>query len=403
MAACLTPHGPGGVAVIQIVGPNLGPKLEPHLRKRSASSLNLQVELPNWPSDRLRLCQIVEGNEVLDDAIVAVRASGDGDQVVDLSVHGGPRIVQRVLLLLQRAGITPAMAEDVDRRANSDTSLLDLEAREALRTCKTRLSAKWLMSAAQRLREAVNQIEQELASNHLEAVRERIGNLLGDAKRIRCLLEGVRVVITGPVNAGKSTLANLLAQRNQAIISDVPGTTRDWTEHPAAIRGIPFVFVDTAGVRFTGDPLEVEAIRRGAEQLHSADLVINLFDGSRPPDGGMAEVVRARSHQHGPPRLYVWNKSDLGLHEGTPELLDLADSRGIVISGETGQGMQALQVAMLAALDLSDEPWNWSGPFTDRQCKVLQRLENLFARPCAADIEESKRLLQAIVGNCRHS
>lgn len=326
-AACLTASAAGGVAVIQVVGAGAGTALQALLRGRNTC-------VDEFIPDTLHLLKIADGSDIIDDVLVTTRRRGDGTLVTDLNLHGGPRIVQRVLMLLQRVGAEIVPAERLAPTAWRAANRLEQELLHLLARASTRAVARWIVRGTAswqlELRAAVDSVRQ----GRLENARKRLESLHDRSERANLLIDGVRVAIVGLPNAGKSTLANALAEYDHAIVSDVPGTTRDWLELPGAIAGAPFVFVDTAGLRETSDALESEAMTRGLDQVAKAEIVLLLQDASLPaewPAPGPA------------PDLLAFNKTDLAPAPG---------SGGLAVSARTGAGLEELRRELLVQAGL---------------------------------------------------
>jgi tRNA modification GTPase len=158
---------------------------------------------------------------------------------------------------------------------------------------------------------------------------------LEGARRGERLRDGFNVVIAGPPNVGKSTLLNALAQRDIAIVSDIPGTTRDALEVHLELRGLPVILIDTAGLRETDDPVEREGVARARRRAAEADLVLWLNDDARSPS--------TLDDAAGPPRLAVRTKADLDTRESA--------SLAIAISAKTGRGIEQLLDSIAAAAE----------------------------------------------------
>ena len=166
------------------------------------------------------------------------------------------------------------------------------------------------------------EVEAELAAT-LDSLRVEIAAHLNDARRGEKLREGLMFAIAGPPNVGKSSLINALAERDVAIVSAMPGTTRDALETRVVLGGVPVTLVDTAGLRETTDTIEAEGVRRALARAEDADLVIEVSDGSH--------IITQMEHHH---RILIANKSDLG-HPAPPD--------AIPISALTGEGLDALR------------------------------------------------------------
>jgi len=363
-AACLTPPAAGGVAMIQVVGCDAARIVSRFLKGRHF------IDLEQLPSGRLQLCRFVSDNETIDDAIVASRRHTSGEFVVDISVHGGQRIVQRILLALRDAGVQITDARDISGVCRQAANAIESEALTALMTAKTRRVSQWLMHMPESLSESIAQMVEHIQTGAVAEAANMLRRGIQSARRGKHLLDGVRVLIVGEPNVGKSTLANALAQREHAVVSELPGTTRDWVEHPGAVQGVPFTFVDTAGIRQTDDSIEREAIQRSVQQIASADVVLHVFDASHPPTA-IEEQVASESPDNSH-RLLAWNKSDLGMHEAQRQLCSQAAGIGIGVSGLTGEGLTALRRMLCQAVGLAD--WDVREPifFTSRQVSGLQ-------------------------------
>ena len=363
-AACLTPPGAGGIAVIQIVGPSAATLVSPFLRAKHT------LDLARMEPGELRLCRLVDDEQVIDDALVTVRDTGDGRTVVDISLHGGGRIVQRALLMLKRAGARPVEPIELLRDTGGAANAAEHELLPLLLQAKTRPVASWLLRMADRLPAEVSSVIRAIRADDLPAACAALTALCGGSNKVRHLLDGVRVVLVGEPNVGKSTLANALAGREHAIVSEIPGTTRDWVDHAGAIEGVPFTFVDTAGIRPTTDPIEQEAVRRTHEQIRPAVIVVRVIDLSLPPTVADLEAINAELHgrrdrvssqnEEQPPRdgtasptLLVWNKSDLSAATGHEPLLATAGDAGLRVSARTEAGLSDLRLALLGPVGLT--------------------------------------------------
>lgn len=370
LAACLTPPTVGGIAVIQIVTGD-GRWLCPLLRA------SRPIEFDEPASDELRLCRLMDGEQVIDDAVVAVRRNFEGQLVVDVSLHGGPRIVQRALLLLKDAGARVVAGGELLESTLAEGNLLRREALETISKAKTRAVASWLATTMEHLPRELDRLIGLTHTDRLESVRAQLREWLGASARIQRLLTGVRVVLVGRPNSGKSTLANQLVGRHSAIVSNTPGTTRDWLEHLGAIDGAPFTFVDTAGLRVTSDPVEIEAIRRTHRQIATADILLHVIDPSSPlPPEDQSEtndVNRLNQEFTGAaPVVVVWNKSDLPLDPGYVDTRAEDSTQRVSVSARTGEGLERLRKALLDAAGLTEWQQFIGVPFAIRQVQAIE-------------------------------
>ncbi|MDP3197370.1 tRNA uridine-5-carboxymethylaminomethyl(34) synthesis GTPase MnmE [Tabrizicola sp.] len=336
--ALATARGRSGLAVVRISGP-----------AAFAAGLALCGSLPAARVAGLR--RVTWGGELLDEALVlcfAERASFTGEAVVELHCHGGPAVVGAVLRALSaQPGLRLAEPGEFTRRA-LDNGVLDLaqvegladlidaeteaQRRQAVRVLSGSVGQKvegWrrdLIRAGALLEATIDFADEDVPVDVSPEVLTLIDGLMADlgreaagvtaAERIR---DGFEVAIVGAPNAGKSTLLNQLAGREAAITSEIAGTTRDVIEVRMEIAGLPVTFLDTAGLRETGDRLERAGIERALARAEAADLRLFLSDGSRlllEPTGD---------------DLVVWGKADT-----------ISGQLGLAVSGKTGQGVPEL-------------------------------------------------------------
>ncbi|MFA6891903.1 MAG: tRNA uridine-5-carboxymethylaminomethyl(34) synthesis GTPase MnmE [Sphaerochaetaceae bacterium] len=291
-----------------------------------------------------------EGNAV-DEVIVSVYRAPHGytgDDALDISSHGSPLVVRDILSTLGALGFRAAERGEFTYRAflHGKMDLTQAEAVEELvdsaSDCGRKMALDRLRgSLGSRLKDlreeflsvmASIEVQLDYSEDELDAFvfpRERLEKLAGRIDAIaatyrfgRLYGSGANVVLAGRTNVGKSSLFNLLLQKRRSIVSDVPGTTRDYIEEAYVIDGIPVRLYDTAGLRESGDAVEKEGIDRTKELLGSADLVVYLVeDGDAVP----------KESEH---TLIVWSKSDLKHHDG------------LCVSSVTGDGIAALKSAI---------------------------------------------------------
>lgn len=297
-----------------------------------------------------------------------------GEHTVEIACHGGVLVMRRVLQRLLDAGILPAGAGEFSKRAflNGKMDLTQAEAVMDLISAQTELAMRAAHEQLQgRLGDQAESIRQEILaiSAHVEAYidfpeedidtdtgaalaqriqtcSDGISQLLQTAEQGRILREGVRTVIFGSPNAGKSSLLNQLLGYDRAIVSDVEGTTRDTVEEVLNLKGIPVRLIDTAGMRDTEDAIEQQGVSRTRAQVETADLILEVVDGSQPRTQHLSDDEIGTRHH-----ILVINKADLDLHS------DWKNTKGVPISCTRGDGLEALIDQISEELSMGAAEW----------------------------------------------
>src|SRR6201990_315779 len=305
IAAISTPPGEGAIALVRISGPNAS---------EIADNIFQGKEPPSrFASHVQHLGEICSAeNQMIDQVVLSVHrapASYTGEDLVEIGCHGGTLVSAKVLEACLRAGATAARPGEFTERAflNGKMDLTQAEAVIDLIRAKTDLA---LRSATEQLEgrlggqirkirgelvellahinasidfpeEGIAPDEGETLRARLGSIREEIAALLATADQGRILREGVRVVIYGATNAGKSSLLNRLLGYDRVIVSDTHGTTRDTIEESVNLEGVPIRLLDTAGLRTSASELEREGIARTEKSLQLADLRLHIADGSQ--------------------------------------------------------------------------------------------------------------------------
>ncbi len=399
VAAVATPVGTGAVSMIRISGPDAVKVAD------LAAGGRVSPQAP-----RLACLRVIRdaGGLVIDDGILTVfRAphSYTGEDTVEFTGHGGILATREVLARFLECGAVAAGPGEFTRRAflNGKLDLTQAEGVMDLISAQTRLSLRAARSQLEgtlgrRTTEARDSLLETLA--HLEAwidfpeedidpqtgellrarvraVLATVESLLATADQGRVLREGVRTVIFGEPNVGKSSLLNRLLGFERAIVSEIAGTTRDTIEETINLHGIPLRLVDTAGVREAADRIEAEGIQRTVRQIEAADLLLEIADASRPKPEDAVFPASAAKH------LLVLNKTDLGEHpswQGTAAVrLSCASGAGfdhlsetirdslhfgevdwgehaVAINARHQQSLMLARTALLAAVELLDDP-----------------------------------------------
>lgn len=332
-AALLTAPSPGGIAVIGVNGPHtrdiLGRML---MAVRSDAPIAIDDAVPT-------LCRVVDGHAIIDDAIAVYMTRGK-QFAAEICTHGGVRVVQRVLLALERAGakiVEPARFSHVLRSTDAVSRAIDTE---IIRTGSRRMLA-WLMAQRRILPVFMSNLP-NLSDEERSAFKAR-------SQVATRLVRGIRIALVGPPNAGKSTLANRLIGADRILTSDTPGTTRDWVAEDALIDGWPVTLTDTAGLRGTGCKIEYEAIRRGREQARAADLIMLVLDSTQSVDAMKSQLAEIRDTlPTDRPMILVCNKCD------QPDCAEMSSSGlpSCHVSAMTGTGISDLEVLACSALKL---------------------------------------------------
>ena len=363
IAAIATAAGPAGIAVVRISGPQTPELLaaitrSPYVTAHPRRLIRVRVYAP-------------ENNEPVDDGLAVFfpgPRSFTGEDSAELHVHGGTRNVARVLDAVLRHGASPAQPGEFSQRAfvNGKLDLSQAEAIQSLIHARSETAARLarrqldgflagaLAQAAHPIREALARIEAAIdfpeevgdpdptqLRSWIHQAKQQIDGLLAGARYGRKVSEGAVVVLAGAPNAGKSSLLNRLAGRERAIVTEIPGTTRDTLEEEVVIKGIPITLIDTAGLRTTNDPVEAIGIDRAGKAIGAADLVLLVRDCTAPaPD---PELLPRN------PDLIVWNKTDLD--PDVPADPDCPDGvEACPVSAATGAGIETLRARIGALL-----------------------------------------------------
>ena len=427
IVAIATPPGRGGIGVVRLSGPDahaVAQALITHhgpLQPRHATLTRVRLT-PDAPvvsgcsrTGEERNAPVVSGfSRTVTDAIDQVvatffpaPASYTGEDVVELSAHGSPVVLRAIVRAAIARGARLAEPGEFTLRAflNGRIDLMQAEAVNDLIDASTPLQARaafdqldgtltraiagidaTLFDLIARLEASVDFpdegyhfVEAGALAHAIDDLLARSSALLGDARRGRLIREGLQIAIVGEPNVGKSSVFNALAGASRAIVTDVPGTTRDLVTEVIDIEGLRVTLVDTAGLRETDDPVELEGVSRAQQAIAVADLVLRVEDRSRARS--VVDISFGKV-------LYVANKIDLApaWH----------DDRAVSVSATTGAGLAELRRRIVQALDvdlLRDRP----AMTNVRHIALVDRAHEALARARAAALAEGGSLSEEFV------
>lgn len=379
-ACVLTPPGAGAIAIIRLVGPD-------PLALLDDAFIHPRRGIPRQDG-KLRYGQLMDGAEILDDVLISSETVNVSERAVEISCHGGVRIVQRILELLERRGVLVTTGRDEALSHWPACNKIEEEAVMALADAKTQRAARYASFLRKELPKALGDILAICDRMPVEA-RETMLQLLAGFRTARALLRGITVCLIGPPNSGKSTLFNALLGRQAVVTSPVPGTTRDWVMESVEFQGVPVVLVDTAGRRETDCELEQLAIDAGNYPLDNSDVVLLVLDGAIPLPSTSFEFLRRENQEfwilaNKADLVLSWSREDLGRMEA------MCGSKLISVSARTGEGCELLKQSVIDRFGLLPGRRHSVSLFTDRQQDLVLSLSDPARNPrevCRALLE----------------
>ncbi|MBI4659326.1 MAG: tRNA uridine-5-carboxymethylaminomethyl(34) synthesis GTPase MnmE [Verrucomicrobia bacterium] len=407
IAAISTPLGEGGLAIIRLSGPEalriadgcFAPVGQRSLKPTAAATHTIQYG------------RIVQGGRIVDEVLLSVLRAPrtyTREDMVEISCHGGLLPAKLVLDTLLENGARLAEPGEFTKRAflhgridltqaEAVADLIHSRTELALAAANEQLAGKLAKRIHELRDEMVKTLahieahidfpEEDIAPDTKEQLLDRLTNavafmdrLLRTADEGQILRRGIRAAIVGRPNVGKSSLLNQLLGRDRAIVSPLAGTTRDTIEETANIRGLPVIFIDTAGLRRSGDMIELEGMRRSRETLRKAELILHVFDASEPltpeDESYLAEFAPKN-------RIVVRNKIDLPGRLSLPANLN---APGVDVCCVTGQGIETLKDAIKEMI--------WAGKIGAEMLEVMinSRHQDALQRARAATIRTIEAL-----------
>ena len=365
IVAVATAPGRGGIGVVRLSG-----------RDAKKIAARLAPGVPEPQPRHAHFARFVDHDEVIDEGLLLYFPgpnSFTGEEVIELQGHGGPVLLDRIVRTCIRLGARQARPGEFSLRAflNDRMDLTQAEAIADLIDAGTESAARAAVNSLQgAFSDAVNELvegliqlrmyveaaidfpEEEIdfladstVAADLAALMKKVAEVMDRAQQGRLLREGFNIVIAGRPNAGKSSLLNALAGTDAAIVTDIPGTTRDVLRETIQLDGLPLNIIDTAGLRESPDIVEQEGIRRAWAEMEKADLLLVVADASQPTatvleqllPGNAQQLTKLRAHQ-----LLVLNKLDLC--NEAPEAPAQLDT--VAVSAKTGDGMDKLRTRL---------------------------------------------------------
>jgi tRNA modification GTPase len=444
IAAIATPLGEGGLAVVRLSGPQALAIADKNFLPVGKNSLKPSAATTHT----IQFGKIVRGKKTIDEVLLAILRAPrtfTREDTVEITCHGGLLPAKLVLDTLLENGARPAEPGEFTRRAflNGRIDLAQAEAVADLIHSRTELSlAAANEQLAGKLSQRINALRDEMMKTlaHVEAhidfpdeditpdTKEQLlkrlehgvafmDELLRTANEGQILRRGIRAAIVGRPNAGKSSLLNQLLGHDRAIVSPIPGTTRDTIEETANIRGLPVVFIDTAGLREARDEIEQEGVRRSRESLARAEFILHVLDASEPLTPADEKYFTEFA---GKKRILVVNKTDLPRKWSAEELVCQVGVQALACSPDklklelqreagapivevcclSGQGIEALKDAIKELV--------WSGEIKAEMLQVMinSRHQDALTRARAAtqrtlDVLRAGETLELAAGELR--
>ena len=369
IAAIATAMSASGIGIIRMSGPE-----SRKIANQIYRSKNGKKKMEEVPSHTIHYGFIYDGDEEIDEVLVMVMdgpRSFTGEDTIEIDCHGGVLAMRRVLETVIKYGARPAEPGEFTKRAFLN-GRIDLSQAEAVIDVINAKNEYALKSSLNQLKgsvqKAIKEIREDIIyhiayiesalddpehisvdgygetlAKSIRVQKEKIEKLLGTVKEGKMMKEGIKTVIVGKPNAGKSSLMNLLVGEDRAIVTDIAGTTRDILEETVILHGISLKIVDTAGIHDTEDKVEQIGVGRAKEYARDADLILYVVDSSKPLDENDEEIMGILN---GKKAIVLLNKTDL-VPQVTEEMLREKLNHPIIpVSAKEELGMEQLEVCL---------------------------------------------------------
>ena len=355
IAAIATAPGEGGVGIIRLSGVSAAEIADKIFHTGTIKTFKEAVPRMMY------FGHVTDGGKRIDEGLaVYMKAphSYTGEDVVEIQIHGSAEALRETLSLALRSGAVPAMRGEFTKRAFLNGRLDLAKGEAALTQAESHLSGAlsgFVYEVMEELKDLITKLEvtidypeedledltMEETGDALEKIDKSLSALLKRSEEGRVIREGLRTAIIGRPNAGKSSLLNALLQEERAIVTDVPGTTRDTIEEAVRISGVSLLLMDTAGLRETDNKVEQIGIERARASMEKADLILAVIDGSSPLDEEDKEILHSLV---GKKAIVILNKYDLTPEVKAEDIWEIAGHVPVVsLSARYGSGMDELR------------------------------------------------------------
>ena len=407
IAAISTPQGVGGIGVIRISGSNSLSVTDkifvPYSMKKDGVK-----SLSDMKGYTAKYGKITDSGEFIDDAVVLVfRAphSYTGEDVVEISCHGGMYITRRVLRLVLENGALPAEPGEFTKRAflNGKMDLSQAEAVMDLISAKGERANKIAFSMREgssgkkigKIKEIlldilarlsvwsdypedgdIPQIDSKMLKKSLFEVKSQISDMIKGYDACKILKEGVKTAIIGRPNVGKSTLMNCLSGHEKSIVTNIPGTTRDVIEESVMLGDIPLLLIDTAGIRETDDIIEKIGVKKSREYMDISDITLLVLDSSSELSDEDRNLLKSCDKSK---TIIILNKCDLKKMIDTNELLTFSD-KIVELSAINGSGTEKLKEIIENMIGISEIEPSDVVISSERQLNSLKKVKEIIEK-----------------------
>lgn len=372
IAAIATPYGKGAISIIRISGENAISLIE---------GIFPNVTLNNMPPNVMKHAQVIENHQLIDDVMVVkylAPKSYTGEDMIEIFTHGGIRVTQNVLQLVLRCGIDLAKPGEFTERAylNKKIDLIqaesvmdiieaenDLQIQIAQAGLQSQISKtiseykqtimRWITHIEVNIDypeyESENQVTQSFLKPKIQAFLDEVKKAIIASKRNNIISHGIKTAIIGKPNVGKSSLLNALIKEDKAIVTDIPGTTRDIVEGSLHIGGIKLHLIDTAGIRHSEDTIERIGIDKSKKMMDQAELVIFVIDQTKPLDQEETTLLKSLKNK---PYILVGNKEDLGENQTGLDVISISAKNSTHLDQLESKINELFDIAHIQTTDL---------------------------------------------------